>query len=84
MIHILHESQNFKLTSEHHRKQKRGKPMFVITWTSIRGITLAEHDELRDMVDPDRSIGGRTAYHWKFRNLKTARKKYMMLTMRWS
>jgi hypothetical protein len=85
MNRILHESKHFKLTEIRHRKQKKDsrKPVYEIKWHGI-GAPFATAEEVRDVIDPLRNIGGHGARRWQFRDLKTAEKKYMMLVMRWA
>jgi hypothetical protein len=83
MNKTLHESQTFRLKEVRHRKQKHGPPMYQIVWHNWRNIPVSEERAMRDMVDPKRNISSDNASSWRFRDRKTAERKYLMLVMRW-
>ena len=41
-------------------------------------------EQVRDMVDPTRSKGGRLGYHWKYRTREEAEKMLNMLLLKWA
>ena len=83
MKKILYKSSNFRLISENVRNPKKvgkGKRYFTIEHC---GWGLIEDDEIRDMIDPKRNIGGKYATRWKFKDLAVAQKKWTMLMLKW-
>lgn len=86
MNKVLHESRYFKLTEIRHRKQKKDSrnPIYEIKWHDVLGCGYGYGEEIRNIVDPLRNIGGDRGKRWCFKDLKTAEKKYMILTLRWA
>lgn len=86
MRKTIHQSRYFKLTSENKRdpnKRGKGHRHYRITMDNWR---IPEEDEeaVRDIVDPQRNIGGKWGNSWMFKDLDKANKKYLMLLLRWS
>ena len=86
MRKVIHESKVFKLTCENRRDpNKRGKGhrhyrIVADDWY----VDIDDWDNIRNIVDPKRNIGGKYGGSWVFKDLTKARKLYMMLIMRWS
>jgi len=86
MNKVIHESEVFKLTRKNVRdpnKRGKGHPHYIISsnWWYLSD---EEEDQVRNIVDPQRNISGKNGNSWKFKDLTEARKKYMLLIMRWS
>ena len=77
---VLYHDENFRFSKI--RRRKTGKIYYEIrlmTWMA------QDFDEqVRDMIDPTRSKGGRLGYHWKYRTREEAEKMLSMLLLRWS
>ncbi len=85
MRKTLHESKYFRLTSENRKdpnKRGKGHRYYKITWYNWR--LPDDDDKVRDIVDPNRNIGGKHGSNWAFKKLEDAEKKYTMLIMKWS
>lgn len=81
---IIHRSRYFSLVKEYIKdKKKRGKGKRVYMIIVDGWFSSKELEEIRNVVDPKRNIGGHDAYSWKFGNLDTAQKKYNWLLMKW-
>ena len=86
MRKIIHNSRCFKLTSENRRdpnKRGKGHRYYKITADDWQ-IGVDDWDDVRKIVDPQHNISGRYSNSWAFKDLNVAKKKYMMLIMRWS
>ncbi|CAB4125579.1 hypothetical protein UFOVP181_3 [uncultured Caudovirales phage] len=82
MKKILYKSENFRLVSENVRNlNKVGKGKRYYTIEHLGWLPMEE--EVRDMIDPKRSIGGKYATRWKFKDLAIAQKKWTMLMLKW-
>lgn len=79
----INESKIFRLVELRHRKQKHGDPMYEIIWHS-KNLPNSDEETVRNIVDPNRNIGGTYGSHWKFRDRNTAEKLYTMLVLKWS
>lgn len=84
MNKTLHEGNTFRLVEFRHRKQKNSAPMYHIIWYNWKTMSAGDEEIMRDMIDPERNIGGKYANTWKFRDRIKAEKMYIMLTMRWA
>lgn len=85
MRNLIHKSRYFRLTKQNVKNvKKRGKGSRIYKIIVDAWLPDAELEEIRNIVDPIRNIGGHDAYSWKFKDLATAQKKYTMLLLRWS
>ncbi len=86
MKKLLRENEYFELLYSRHRnptKRGKGHPSYTIKckWWAF---TDEEEEQVRNVVDPNRSIGGRKATSWTFKRLEDAEKHYTMLVLKWA
>ena len=83
---IIRKNEYFTLVAQRRRNPNRrgiGHIHYTIriNWWVF---DLEEDEQVRNIVDPTRSIGGRTATSWQFRRLEDAERIYTMLLLKWS
>lgn len=77
----LYESRYFVLDREVNRQ---GRRFYRISLWNTGPLEYNDVEKIRDAIDPLRNRSGKTAYTWKFNNLKEAEERYTMLLLRWA
>jgi hypothetical protein len=84
MRKLIRESRYCNLYSDNRRnpnKRGKGKLYYII---SIKGIPPdGVREEIRDIVDPLRNIGGKYGGHWSFKDRLVAEKMLCMLLLKY-